>query len=263
MTSQPEPGGPGPSGPRLFARFAYPPNALGYCGPPSAPRLLELAADRAAAGTADEATDARLAGLARAFSGAWPYLEAIGAANGRDPLDAEVVEAYWLGNDLLASVRPDELRSLVETQLRQPASAWELVGPVLGGSAVAQHGFHVLAVYPWLGLLRRLGGGEALGVLDRCRIRWGEVVAVGRDTAEVASRPLLFDGRSLTLGEPRTETATVASDGLALAGELSAGDLVALHWDWVCDRISPDQAGRLEALTAGQLELANRALGGT
>ena len=45
-------------------------------------------------------------------------------------------------------------------------------------------------------------------VMDRCRVRWGKVVAVNA-LAEVIveSRPLNWDGRLLTLGEPMAETA--------------------------------------------------------
>ena len=43
--------------------------------------------------------------LARQFAGAWPYLEFIAGVSGiKDPLDRRVVEAYWLGNDLLERI---------------------------------------------------------------------------------------------------------------------------------------------------------------
>jgi hypothetical protein len=85
------------AGPLLFARYAYPPNALGHCGPEDSRALLEYAA----AGVSDGGP----ADLARQFAGAWPYLTLIAAAAGRpDALDAEVVEAYWLGNRLLERV---------------------------------------------------------------------------------------------------------------------------------------------------------------
>ena len=45
--------------------------------------------------------------LAQGFEGAWPYLELISRANGiPDPLDASVVDAYWLGSNLLDAVSP-------------------------------------------------------------------------------------------------------------------------------------------------------------
>ena len=83
----------------LFGRYAYPPNELGYCGPDAHAQLLEQVAARA--------DDGDLRRLVRGFDGAWPYLELIaGAAGIGDPLDARVVEAYWVGNELLDRVGP-------------------------------------------------------------------------------------------------------------------------------------------------------------
>ncbi|HWD82076.1 MAG TPA: DUF6390 family protein, partial [Kribbella sp.] len=84
------------AGPLLFARYAYPPNALGYCGPEDSGELLEYAGSAV--------SDRGLAAIAQRFLGAWPYLSLIAAASGRDPLDPEVVEAYWVGNRLLGKV---------------------------------------------------------------------------------------------------------------------------------------------------------------
>ena len=52
------------SGALLFARYAYPPNALGYCGADQNRTLLEY-------GDAG-ASDQGLVELARSFEGAWP-----------------------------------------------------------------------------------------------------------------------------------------------------------------------------------------------
>ena len=78
----------------MFVRYAYPPNALGYCGPADFAAFREYAA----AGVVDPG----LVQLAQAFAGAWPYLELIAHGCGiGDPLDRRVVEAYWVGNGLL------------------------------------------------------------------------------------------------------------------------------------------------------------------
>ena len=63
----------------------------------------------------------------RGFEGAYPYLELIASENGiADPLDARVVEAYWLGNDLLEHVGPrarhDDLSEPVPAAHRADAS---------------------------------------------------------------------------------------------------------------------------------------------
>jgi len=119
------------------------------------------------------------------------------------------------------------------------------------------HSFHVFGVYPWVGLLRAGAVEHPLRVLDRCRVRWGEVVAVAGGMVTVRFRPLTWDGRSLRLGAPTLEQAVGARDGLALAGELHPGDRVALHWDWVCDRLTPRQLGALRHYTARQLAIVN------
>ena len=84
MRTEPATGG----GALLFARYAHPPNLLGYCGPIDHLAFFEQATDGV--------VDRGLGELAHAFDGAWPYLELIAAANRiRDPLDGAVVHAYW------------------------------------------------------------------------------------------------------------------------------------------------------------------------
>jgi hypothetical protein len=242
------------AGPTLFARFAYPPNALGYCGPDEHRTLLEYAAA--------EVVDGDLRSLALGFDGAWPYLELIAAANGiGDPLDRQVVEAYWIGNDLLEHVPMSLLASSLEARFRGPAGRdWSRLAEVIPAAPLPQHGFHVFAVYPWVGLLRGSNGGEPLRVLDRCRIRWGRVLEVFGDHATVRVQRLCWDGRTLGLGPPETETALIARDGYGLPGPLRPGDAVALHWEWVCDRLSPRQLTSLRTVTASHFDLVNRRL---
>ena len=90
----------GLAGPLRFARYAYGPNVLGYCGPDAAEELRGFATSGR--------IEPRLRELAAAFEGAYPYLERIARANGLpDPLDPRVVEADWLGGELLAAAVPD------------------------------------------------------------------------------------------------------------------------------------------------------------
>ena len=240
------------SGALTFARFAYPPNALRYCGPDSARELLE----RADSGT----DDGGIRQLALDFEGAWPYLELIAHANGiADPLDAQVVEAYWIGNRLLDGVRLTDVGDSLETRMRSTAGReWHRVASLVQGAPRPHHNFHVFCVYPWVGLLRGATSAPALQVLDRCRVRWGRVDAVDGASATVLSRPLVWDGHALGLGSPAVETVTVADDGYALDRAIAPGDVVALHWDWACSRLTDRQASALRSETARQLAFANR-----
>jgi len=240
-----------PAGALLFARFAYPPNELGYCGPDESAALLEHVSEGVA--------DGDLSRLARGFAGAWPYLQLIAGMNGiADPLDVRVVEAYWVGNPMLHRVGPAAFgRSLEDRfQDRTGRSFSRLVEAVPAG-ALPHHSFHVFGVYPWVGLLRSGSVDHALHVLDRCRIRWGRVDAIVGDRAVVQSQPLEWDGRRLLLGTARAEQATIGVNGRSLVPQLAVGDWCALHWDWVCDRLSPERLAALRSYSEGQLAVVN------
>ena len=68
-------------GPVLFARYAFPPNSHGYCGPGDHESFFSY-------GVAG-ADDRGLRELARQFAGAWPYLELIAAATARSAAAAQ------------------------------------------------------------------------------------------------------------------------------------------------------------------------------
>jgi hypothetical protein len=217
----------------LFARYAYPPNELGYCGPAGASALLRADAP------------AEIARRARAFEGAWSYLEFIARAAGvADPLGAEVVEAYWVGNALLDAVDPAALVTFLgERFVGQVGGTWRDADT----RAAAHHSFQVFEVYPWAAMLGQKATPVAVSVLDRCRIRAGTVLSVQGEEATVRSHPLLWADGVLAEGPAVQEVVHWSSGGLSLLPGLSPGDLVSLHWDWVCDVLSPPQRDRIEA----------------
>jgi hypothetical protein len=239
------------AGPLLFARYAYPPNALGYCGADETRLLLEYGA----AG----ASDGGLAELARTFEGAWPYLTLIAAANEiTDPLDPRVVEAYWIGNGLLDRVRPADLARHVEDRFRgRVGRTWQRVLDPVAAGAVPHHTFHVFAVYPWLGLMRTGIVDQPLHVLDQCRTTAALVESANGNLARVLARPLVWNGTTLGLGAWARREVRWRDDGLALVGDVSPGDWVSLHWDFVCDRLAPAAARRLERVTRRVLASVN------
>jgi uncharacterized protein DUF6390 len=240
-----------PAGPLLFARYAYAPNALGLCGADSPRTLLEYGA----AGV----SDGGLAGLARTFEGAWPYLTLIAGANAiADPLDPRVVEAYWVGNELLDRVRPGELAHHIDDRFhRRLGRARECVFDVVAAGAPPHHCFHVFAVYPWLGLLRSGAVDQPLHVLDQCRTTPAVVAGVEGESVRVLARPLCWDGSSLRLGPVADRVARWADGGLALVSPPNPGDWVSLHWDFVCDVLTPNAARRLERVTGRILAAVN------
>jgi hypothetical protein len=233
------------SGVELFARYAHAPNALGFCGPSSG------------IGT----TEPEIRAAARRFSGAWPYLQVLARLTGvDDPLDAGLVEAYWLGRDLEID-NAEFGRELLAVIGPQAGHYWSHLTPELLATGAPDHGFHVFGVYPWSRLLGRGMDAEPLKVLDSCRIRWGEVVEVADDGITVAVQHLTWDGRALGLGEQVVEVLQEshfpATDRRGSGFPATAGTLVALHWDRFCDFLTPEQAADLERSTLRELAATN------
>lgn len=236
------------AGSTLFARFAYPPNSLGYCGPSDPALLAEMFGAPSLA-----VADFRQA--IEAFAGAWPYLELIGGCTGRDPLHPAVVEAYWLGNGLLDEIDVLTWGNSLDDRFRARAgSDWDRIVSGINDGGVPSHAFHVFCAYPWVGLLRSGAVAQALVVLDRCRIRWGKVVGVIDGGLLVNSQPLEWDGAALRLGAERVE---IVQPSVDTTTKPQIGDLVALHWDYVCQTISTGQLANLRANHNKHLAMAN------
>lgn len=239
-------------GPVLFARYAFPPNSHGFCGPADHTGFFEY-------GVAG-ADDRGLRSMSQQFAGAWPYLELIASATGLDdPLDHRVVEAYWVGSPRLDHVDIHSVGNSMEERFRATtgSSFSTLTESVLSGG-VPHHSFAVFCIYPWTGLLSDgRKAKHALTVLDRCRIRWGKVLAVQGDQVVVESRPLTWDGDALGIGEAETETVVRSLDGVGMVTDLEAGDWVSLHWEWVCDRLTERQVAFLRSYTMRHLRIVN------
>jgi hypothetical protein len=227
------------SGPVRFARFAFPPNRLGYCGPGDGGDLAHYT-------TGHE--DPGLREVAAGFEGAYPYLQLL-AGSARDPLDSDVVEAYWIGNHLLDEVPLHDFGNSIDDRFRLRAgTAWHRLGDAIPGG-VPHHSFHVMHVMPWAGLMRDGIVDEPLRIIDRCRISWATVIGPTGDHADrvlIRRTPLIWSGSRLVYGDPIVEAVDTSID-------VQPGDTVAVHWDWICERLDADQLQRLRSVTERQL----------
>lgn len=246
---------PGPKasleGTLRFARYGFMPNRLQYCGPTGDNRTLF---DYAVEGV----TDGGLTQLLRQFSGALPYLRLIARANNLpDPFDPRVVEAYWIGNELLDRV---EVRQLYDSLQERFASQLQgrtrdlVLGKAPAG-ARPHHSFHVLDVHSRVGEL-----GHTLATLDNCRVSWGRVLQV-QGAELIVERPglVLRDGK-LCLAEPAPESVVRQFDGHGFADAAQDGAWVSLHWGWVCEVITPRERANLERYTRYHLAIANQTI---
>lgn len=235
----------------MFARYAYAPNHLGYCGPPEAAGLRSGSVD-----------DVRAA--ARRFSGVWPYLQVLSRMTGiADPLDHRLVESYWLGGGVAAGLAPEEFASELLAVIGPRAGHyWSHLNADLAFEAAGNHGFHVFGVYPWSRLLGQGMDEHPLHVLDNCRITWATVLSRAGDDVEVLARQLVWDGHQLGLSEPSSRRLEVWEDGYSAVPDMAPGDRVAVHWGRVCGRLMPDQVRALTDSTTRQLGVTNERLTG-
>jgi hypothetical protein len=234
-----------PAGYAEFARYAFPPNELGYCGPADASVLLA------------EGSAADLASHAKEFDGAWPYLGAIADAAGvADPLDAAVVRNYWVGGPLLHAVDPDALLSRLRASFAGQVTG--LLDALEPGEALAHHSFHVFAVYPWIRFLDR-DAEKPVQVMQDCRVRWGTVESLHGDHAVISSQPLAFADGGLLLGDPVPERVRWRRDGTSLAPPPIPGQTVTAHWDWLCGSLADGEGDACAMATQASLDIVNAA----
>ena len=243
-------------GPTLFARYAFGPNRLGFCGPDDAAQLF---------GEATQGHDqAALRALAERFEGAYPYLRLIATANGiADPLDPRVVDAYSIGNNLLKNVAPGMLGDSLETRFRRRlhGDGWHWLATKPNDGALPMHAFHVLDVFPRLGLLRSGALDDVVKVMDSCRVRWGRVLERDGDWLVTSVVPLALVEGKLALTAPRVETVRGWQDGRGfLSAVVAPNDIVSIHWDWACDVLDARRLNLLRGWTQHELGIANPTL---
>jgi len=233
-----------------FARYAFMPNRLGYCGSDENKALLDYCAARY--------TDPGLVFILQKFQAAYPYLKLIACSNHiSDPFDTRVVEAYWLGNELLNQVEVaqfyNSLRDRFAKQLNPKTLSYLLGKPPLGARPF--HNFHVFDVHSRTGALE-----HSLDTMENCRIGWGKVKAIEPAHLVVEHQPLLLEYGKLKLGESREKRVLRQIDGTGLSTDCQIGDTVSFHWDWACEVLNPKQVRNLEKYTRYHLELANQTL---
>ncbi len=233
----------------LCARFSIATNRLQFCGPSDAEPALYAAI------VEGKGTAAARTALAQ-FEALYPYLAAIGERHGRDPFDREVVEAYWIGNELLEGFGAPEFRRLLDTLVARGLSrrAAERLTAHLPDGSVPHHAFHVAFV----------GVGEVTGHvpttlanLESCRPALGRVTGRAPGRIEVERVPWVVGNGRLEDGAP---TRTWLSYDDRILGSFALGAAVAVHWSHPAIVLSEPQAERLQRWTTRSREVANRAL---
>jgi hypothetical protein len=236
------------------SRYAFGPNRLHYCGPDQNPELRAY--------IESSAQDPGLEHLLGKFKAMYPYLRFIADENDiRNPFDARVVEAYWLGNELLERVEKKHLRRhLVESygaKKKTSAKEFAQLEEKLGAGAVPHHSFHVLDVWRTTG---RKEWDHTLPMLDECRVGWGRVVSADGPSLTVKTEPLVLENGKLALGAPVEKILARKLESEYDIEQVRPGEWVSIHWSVPCEVLTPQQVATLKRFTLRHIALANRTI---
>jgi hypothetical protein len=233
----------------LCARFSLATNRLQFCGPADAEAPLYRAAVTGAG--SPEAASALLR-----FEALAPYLDLIAAKHGLDPLAFEVVEAYWIGNDLLHAFDGADFTGLLAGLERRglPRTTADRLRRHLPEGAFPHHAFHVAFV----------GVGSVTGHvpttlanLERCRPTPARVLEAGAGRLRVAHETLRTEAGRLVAG-PSAESSHEYDP--AWLPSVRPGDTVALHWGVPGLVLEPSQDRALATWSARAWTVANESL---
>jgi len=233
------------------ARYAFSPNKLKYCGPDKNFQLFSY--------ITENVNDQGLNELLGDFGVMYPYLKLIAEENEiKDPFDEKVVEAYWIGNDLLEGVSLkqfyDQLVNKQELKKRFKAKdlKW-IVGKVPIGAKV-HHSFHVFNVWNRTGHEAK---PHTVETMDKCRISWGKVIEKKKNLLKVKTQEIVYKEGGLKLKDGVIKEVSWRMGDKSFVRDLKKGDLITMHWGWVCEKVNKKQVENLRKYTKWHLKLAN------
>lgn len=233
------------------SRYSFGPNRLHYCGPDANRELHDL--------IESGESNIALSLLLKQFKTLFPYLRQIAQANDiSDPFDSRVVEAYWLGNELLDSVEKNTLYHFlvddlkVKDKLKSKEFVW--LEEKIKQGAVPHHSFHVLNIW------QQTGHNDLLSDLtrmDECRISSGVVTKVEGPEITVSTEPLIYVNGKFTLGPLISKALTRQLEAEYDIEQIKPGQTVSIHWSVPCEVITPKQAETLKKYTLKNIAFAN------
>ncbi len=250
------------SGVLLCAKYAFMPNKLQYCGGDQNAAIFEL--------TAINDPDGTLNFALREFETLYPYLKLIAAANKiSDPFDPAVVEAYWLGNELLNNVQMKNLYNHfvdgLKLKKRMKLDQFENIVAKIPRGAIPHHSFHVFNIWQRTG---HTASAHTIETMDNCRIGWGKIIDIGENELVIETKKLqLADAFGATgtatvtvqFSPPQIKKIIYKMFGESFIKNPQIGDWVSCHWGWACDVLTLKQVENLKKYTLHNLALANLA----
>jgi len=230
-----------------LAKYSAVPNILGYCGSGNAysffSELEKTQSNRAYANAKKRLST---------FKGLNVYTEFIAAKNGLGKFDDRVLEAYWLGNSLVAEITLDEMRELVGKKF----VAKGLVGKQKAEQRAEKlvpgfkptHSFHVLYITFFTRKVK-----PSIRNLGKCIVSWGKVLETGEKKLKVDAVVLAKKKGKFSLEKKKITV------NRALVKKVKKGDIVSIHWGSAIEVLGKRAFKNLKKHTMSNIKAVNSA----
>lgn len=236
----------------LCAKYSVAPNYFGYCGPDENKALV----DHLKEGIADKEVQSILS----EFETLYLNLTLIAKENKiEDAFDKQVVEAYWLGNQLLQHVSSRDYTHLLDEKFKLEKKLGvkklsKLTYKINSQKIYPHHSFHVFNIFKRTGYDPSF---HTLSTMDECRIGWGQVIEIKKNKVVVSTKPLTVVGNQLYFGKLIKKELLLEYKGKKFLSFLKKGDWVSFHWGHVCDIIELPQIRQLQFYTQKAIDFFN------
>lgn len=231
------------------AAYSMKPNQLDRCGPKDAHLILKEFVSGVGNHTEEEVEE-----LLRRFEVAMPYYLLI-ATSSRivDPFDSRVVEAYWIGNELLDCVGEEDIRQVIASDVLN--SGWNRQQIALLFSAIKlkqarpHHSLSVLYFFTFPGSKMTLAK-EIKDRIDSCRVCSGRVNKVEAEALTVDYQPLVFDASNRPVIGKHIEKKI----DRGFLSDVVVGDRIAFHLDYGIEKLDDRRMENLNRYTSLTLD---------
>lgn len=237
-------------GTELCCRFSLMPNKLGFCGPKDSTNLLLNCA------LGRKVDKGKVKEILKRFESLYPYLELIGRKHNLDPFDYKVVEAYWLGNELLDGFTREDMVELVNDLAGRGLirSLADKLIDTMPDYAIPFHLFHVLFV--GVGSVTKSVENN-IETMDKCRISLANVKRIMTNKVFLSWRELQREDGELILVYVENDDNSKSFDYDSRLTPLKPNDDVAVHWNYPVKILNYDELCNLRRYTHKVLRTIN------
>jgi len=181
------------------------------------------------------------------------FLNLIAKKNKKNPFDKEVIEAYFIGNELLKAITAKDIKDMIKNDFTKIGLSKETAHQLiekLPTNAIPYYNFHLLHA----SLLS--SNIPMLYEIDNSKISCGKVKKILVDKLIVEYSPLIRK-QKLCFGKTKQKKIYYDKD---IVKNIKKDDYVSIHWDFALEKITKTQAKNLDVFTRKTVREINKFL---